>query len=118
MLFTADACACCGGRDRLVRHHATFRQTVRREGGDEWAPANALALCTPCHEGFHARRVPVPLSVLRDENIAFAADLLGPLAAHVYLSRRYAGTDPRVEALLQEPRLFTPEAPSAIGEAA
>lgn len=118
MLFTADACACCGSRDRLIRHHALYRQHVRQAGGDEWAPANALALCTPCHEAHHARRRVLPVSVLRDENIAFAADLLGPLAAHSYFGRYYDGSDARVDALLVEPRLFTPGAPSAIGDAA
>lgn len=118
MLFTADSCACCGSRDRLVRHHVCYRAHVRREGGDEWNPANALALATPCHEAHHARRRVLPVSVLRDENIAFAAGLLGPLAAHSYFARYYASTDSRVEALLVEPRLFVPDAPSAIGEAA
>lgn len=70
-----------------------------------WDPRCALGLCFRHHELHHhpnphtlAGRL--PLSCLRDENFAFARELLGGDAAYLYLSRRYLGSDPRLEALL------------------
>lgn len=42
------------------------------------------------------------MGCLRDENIAFAAYWLGAGPAHVYFHTYYSGTDPRVDALLEQ----------------
>jgi hypothetical protein len=92
---------CRGGSTVGNQHHVVYRQEVRREGGDVWDGRNALALCEGCHSSHHRRgdRV-VPLTALRDENYDFARELLGGGRAYEYLRRRYAGEDPRLEALL------------------
>jgi hypothetical protein len=94
-------CRRCGRGGPLQHHHVVYRQHVEREHGDRWHPDNALALCRdPCH--YDAHRHLVTLGDLRDENYAFAGALLGP-AAYDYLRRRYAGMDPRLDALLALP---------------
>lgn len=93
---------CPGTPARVQQHHVVYRQEVEREGGDTGDARNALALCVTCHARHHGRqpgRV-VELVVLRDENIEYAVDLLGAGRAYNYLRRRYAGSDPRVEALI------------------
>lgn len=81
-------------------HHVVYRQEVRRQSGDEWDPDNALSLCHGCHSSHHKRgtRI-VPLAALRDTNYEFAEHLLGADYAYEYLRRRYAGDDPRLDAL-------------------
>ncbi len=91
----------CAEKGRVHQHHVVYRQEVRREGGDELDQRNALTLCTRHHDRHHNRQEPIPLRVLRDENFAFAKDLLGAARAHEYLRRRYAGQDPRLPALLR-----------------
>lgn len=93
--------SCPGQRDVLALHHVVYRQEVERVGGEVWDPRNSLTLCDGCHSSHHRRgsRI-VPLSVLRDENYEYAAELLGREAAYEYLRRRYVGEDPRLNALL------------------
>jgi hypothetical protein len=86
----------------IDQHHVVYRQEVRREGGDIWDGRNALALCDSCHSRHHARSAVFPIAALRDENFEFARELLGGPKAYEYLRRRYAGADPRLEALLNE----------------
>lgn len=83
------------------QHHVVYVQEIRRVGGDRWDDRNALQLCKACHSSHHRRgsRV-VPLAVLRDEAYAFAEETLGAGPAYEYLRRRYAGDDPRLDALL------------------
>lgn len=90
----------CPEKGRPHQHHVVYRQEVRREGGDELDPRNALTLCTRHHDRHHTRQEPVSLLVLRDENYAFARELLGSARAYEYLRRRYAHEDGRLEALL------------------
>jgi hypothetical protein len=93
-----DVCRCCGRGGFRQNHHVVFEQHVRAEGGDVHDPRNALSLHpNPCHYGT-AHTGKLKLSCLRDENYAFAAELLGS-AAHNYLRRRYAGEDPRLDEL-------------------
>jgi 5-methylcytosine-specific restriction endonuclease McrA len=100
------ACVSCGALwgDRaeraLNRHHAVYRQHVRREGGDEWDARNAVTLCTSCHSSHHHRGRVLPLVLLPDSVYAFACELMGA-AAYDYLRRRYAGEDPRLERILR-----------------
>jgi len=119
---TSDRCAACGGTLGLIRHHVVTRQAIRREHGDIWDPRDCLVIGEDCcHVPHHQRRKVIPLACLRDENFEFARELFGGPAAHVYLSRNYTGTDPRLDGLLDvgELHLFTPPALDAIrGEAA
>lgn len=119
---TSDRCAVCGGTVGLIRHHAVTKQAILREGGDIWDPRDCLIVCDSgrgpgsCHQDHHSRKAPIPLACLRDETFEFARELFGGPAAHVWLSRTYSGSDPRLDALLDsgELHLFTPEPPDAI----
>lgn len=82
----------------VARHHVVYRQHVERAKGDRWDPTNMLRLCWAHHGSLHARG-DFPLVALPSAALAFAGCLLGP-AAYDYLRRRYAGEDPRVDALL------------------
>jgi 5-methylcytosine-specific restriction endonuclease McrA len=81
-------CAVCGDRRGLKLHHIVYRQHVRRAGGDEWDPRNALALCVPCHAAHHSRQRVLPVALLPPRALAFAAELLGA-AAENYFARYY-----------------------------
>jgi hypothetical protein len=77
-----------------------YRQKVERAQGDIWDPRNSMTLGNGCHSRHHnSTKGKLPLTAIPSAAIEFAYELLGP-AAHDYLKRRYAGTDPRVEALL------------------
>lgn len=91
---------CADPQADVCQHHVVYRQHVKRLGGDEWDQRDALALCRSCHMGYHNRR-DLPLTVLRDENIVFAFELMGA-AAYDYFHRYYAGSDERVERALVE----------------
>lgn len=87
------------GRDP---HHVVLEQHVRREHGDPWDPRNALTICRIHHDRHHgAERWKIPTLCLRDENISFAAELLGTERAAHYLQQRYDDTrhDPRISGL-------------------
>lgn len=82
-------------------HHVIEKQEVGSRGGDRYDPRNALRLNELAHTR-HTRAVRrVRLQELRDENIAFAFELMGR-AAYVYLNRMYDGTDTRVELAIAE----------------
>ena len=103
-------CAHCAhlGRPQTVRtwevHHVLAKQHCRWYGAPRYSPDNALRLCAKapraCHELHTTHGLLLPLACLRDENIAFVVRWLGADTAHEYLHRYYAGTDPRVEALI------------------
>lgn len=93
----AARCVCCGSDDRLQLHHVIYAQNVRRAGGDPWDPRDSLTTCIRCHCGHHhGTKGRIALTLLRDENLDFAFELLGA-AAYDYLRRHYAGDDPRLE---------------------
>lgn len=82
-------------------HHVVYRQHIAaQKPGFEYDVRAALRLCDPCHGRQHNRKAPVPLTALLDCNIEFAAEVFGPEQAYGYLTRRYSGEDPRIEALL------------------
>lgn len=85
-------CAACGTRGLLLRHHVVLEQTVRREGGDPWDLANALALgyygCA-CHRQHHHATRRLPLAIVPPAAVAFAQALLGEARAADYLARYY-----------------------------
>lgn len=93
--------SCPGRCGVLVLHHIVYRQAVRRAGGDEWDPRNALTLGNGCHSSHHRRgsRI-VPLASLPDSAFVFAVDTLAAGAAYEYLRRRYSGEDARLDSLL------------------
>lgn len=98
------ACAACGRADRpWEAHHVVEKGHLKREGiGDLMHPDNALRLCEyPCHAQHTNAHKRLALSCLTDRNIAYAVILLGEQTAHNYLTRHYAGSDPRVDALLR-----------------
>lgn len=91
---------CCPGTVRgLDLHHVVYAQHVRKAAGDCWDPRNSLTLCRHCHSSHHRRGSQVvPITVLRDETLAFAWELLGT-AAESYLKRYYGGDDSRLDRL-------------------
>jgi hypothetical protein len=100
-------CAVCKKVTRnWEAHHVVQKQRCRVEGAPLHSPDDALRLCArepgACHERHTSGIDRVPLSCLRDENIAFAHAALGAGPAYVYLIAQYAGTDPRVDRLLEK----------------
>lgn len=93
-------CLICKAR-AVHSHHVVYAQHVSRAGGDLKDPRNLVPLCFSCHGAHHARSRVIPLSKLPDAVYEFARGLLGP-AAFDYLQRRYAGEDPRLDAILME----------------
>lgn len=97
----ASCCVRCGTERRLQLHHVVYEQEIRRLDGDVYDPRASLTLCIECHVQHHkALRHTIPLVLLRDENYEFAFELLGA-AAFDYLTRRYAGKDPRLRKWLR-----------------
>lgn len=104
-------CACCAHQRHRQTvstwevHHVLSRQHCRLYGAPRYSPDNALRLCAKAPQSCHSRHTShqelLPLACLRDENIAFAAKWLGPELAHEHLTRYYAGSDPRVDRLLE-----------------
>lgn len=86
----------CGFTLALAQHHVVYRQHVRREGGDEFDPANSMTLCRNHHAIHHSRQAVIPLASIPDAALEFAFKLLGPSASD-YLWRYYEGDDPRLE---------------------
>ena len=98
------ACVVCG-KPNAHRHHVIYAAEVIRRGGQEHDPANQLGLCHRHHHLQHSGHERVPLSLLRDENYVFAAELFGAPAAFEWLRRRYAGFDRRHDLLLEDDQL-------------
>jgi hypothetical protein len=82
------------------QHHVVRAQDVEKWHGDTKDRRNALRVCWDCHEKHHLSGRPVKLktSILRDENIEFAFELMGAAAAD-YLRGKYddSAGDPRIE---------------------
>lgn len=104
-------CAVCGrtanipgeGPNPWEAHHVITRSFLKRNRLAEFHPDNSLRLCSyPCHALHSTAALRIPLTCLTDRNVAYAVRLLGEAKAHDYLTRHYTGTDPRVEALLEE----------------
>ena len=113
-------CVCGCGQRAVQKHHAVYVQELRRVALErerstlrafyvEKPPTfrklrddkrNLVDVARGCHDAHHARSRPLPLWVLPDSVFEFASELLGGPAAFEYLSRRYRGGDPRLEALL------------------
>lgn len=83
-----DACALCPTTHGITPHHVVYRQHVRRAGGDEWDPRNALPLCEGCHARHHQRVRVIVVGELPASAVEFANELLGE-AAGGYFARYY-----------------------------
>jgi hypothetical protein len=95
-------CVCgCGGRIAHW-HHAVTRQELRKHGGDPKDPRNLVPVTLQCHGGHHSGARRLRLSVLPDSVFEFARELMDAGPAYEYLGRFYAGSDPRLDALLAE----------------
>lgn len=98
-------CAACHSTGPFEVHHVVERQRCRRTGAPQFSPDDALRLCAKspgtCHERHTSAQRRVPLAALRDENIAFAERWLGAGPAYNFLTRYYAGSDARVDRLLE-----------------
>ena len=92
-------CICGCGHRAIHRHHVIYAQAVEREGGNVRDERNLVWVAFECHGAHHGRSRPLELLVLPDSVFAFARELMGA-AGFDYLRRRYAGEDPRLEALL------------------
>lgn len=100
-------CVCgCGARG-VHDHHVIYQQELRRAARRLGVPASRLLrdprglvpMAVACHAAHHDRSRPLPLHRLPDEVFEFAREVLGAGPAQVYLARRYAGGDGRLDAL-------------------
>lgn len=94
-------CAICQGTGSFHAHHVVDKAKLRRygkTGNALYDTRNALRLCEGldtkrCHFQFENRRVTLTTKMLLDENIEYAAEVLGPYAVD-YLRAEYDDTDP------------------------
>lgn len=93
-------CVCGCGVPAVHRHHVVYRQEIQREGGDVRDPRVLVPVAERCHARHHSQMRPLQLARLPDRVFDFARELLGAGRAYEYLRRRYAGEDPRLDALL------------------
>lgn len=116
-------CVCgCGGRAAPGRgHHVVYQQHIKKllleRHRERNVPGpldlvleerllndkrNLVPISRKCHAAHHNASKRLPLRVLPDSVFEFARELLGAGAAFEYLRRRYAGNDPRLDALLSD----------------
>ena len=105
-------CFCGCGEYATEWHHAIYVQELRRihnhrQNRVPWLDLlmdtrNLLPVARLCHGRHHSGRERYELRMLPDSVYEFAAEVLGA-RAHAYLNRRYAGLDPRLDALLLIP---------------
>lgn len=102
-------CFCgCGERAVHLHHCVTAAYIVR--AADTRAEAktllkderNLVPVAFRCHGNHHARSKKYELGMLPDSVFEFGRELLGAGPAHGFLTRAYAGTDPRLDALEAE----------------
>jgi hypothetical protein len=88
--------AVAAGRSTRMSMDRPDRERLERLTSD---PRNLVPAAFDCHGAHHSGAHRYALVLLPDCAFVFAAELLGA-AAHDYLARRYAGADPRLDALL------------------
>lgn len=86
---------------RWHAHHVVYEQIVMRHRPElKYDPRNAMRLCNPkCHLDLqHGQQDPVPMSVVRDETIEFAVEVIGEGQTINFFQRHYGGAeeDPRL----------------------
>ena len=86
-------CAHCGQRGQLFGHHVVLARHVRAAGGDVWDLRNRLGVLHACHMAHHSGGLDQRFdqTMLRQENIDFAYELLGDRAQE-YLDKHYPRT--------------------------
>jgi hypothetical protein len=101
-------CVCGCERRPAAMHHVVYVQELR------WAAKRLrvvervltrdvrgqVPIAFHCHGQHHLGAERVELVRLPDEAFEFAAEVLGAGPGYEYLRRRYAGEDPRLDALL------------------
>lgn len=93
-------CELCGSDDRIRNHHIIYAQHVRKRGGDEWDPRNAISLCISCHARQHSgTSFRILVCDLPGEFWSFGKELLGD-ALWDYLARHYDDGNTKLEDLL------------------
>lgn len=93
-------CICGCGQRAVHLHHVVYQQHIPLAQRD--AAANLVPIAFHCHGAHHGRSRPLCLHLLPDEAYSFAAKVLGRGKAYEYLNRRYAGSDIRLERLLED----------------
>lgn len=92
-------CRGCLTKKAAHAHHVVYEQELNHRGLPPYDRRNRMALCVDCHFGQH-RNKPLPVSLLSDENMDYAFEVLGAFA-YDYLKRRYSGHDDRLDDHLQ-----------------
>lgn len=102
-------CVCGCGESAVQRHHVVYQQDLRAAAVRLEATTrellrderNLVPVANLCHGRHHSGLRRFPLEVLPDAVFEFAVEVLGAGKAFNYLERRYAGGDPRLDALLE-----------------
>jgi cytochrome c553 len=93
-------CRACLTKRAAHSHHVTYEAELGRRGLPKYDKANMMALCLDCHFAHHNASRRIPLALLSDANLEYAFNALGAHAFD-YLTRRYAGSDPRLDEALR-----------------
>lgn len=102
-------CVCgCDGPVLPYSHHVVYQQELRwvakrlrvAARGLLDDPRNLVPITFDCHGRHHSGARRFELARLPDSVFEFAAEVLGVGPGYEYLRRRYAGEDPRLDALI------------------
>lgn len=116
--MTWFSCFCGCKQPASKPHHVIYQQELRRIARTSVLdqPGNAEALmyalvkdwrnlvpvAVACHARHHSGIVRYELERLPDSVYGFAVEVMGAGRAYEFLNRRYAGTDWRLDALLED----------------
>jgi 5-methylcytosine-specific restriction endonuclease McrA len=93
-------CAVCGAAGAFDAHHVVSKQRIKRLSPPTtlqqllYDPRNALRLCERCHSRYTNRVMKINTKLLKDQNICFIWEVLGPAGRNL-LERDYTGTERR-----------------------
>jgi hypothetical protein len=95
---SGDARDFANGAKNWEAHHVVEARELKKRNLHHllWDERNALRLRPDIHRRHTNRMEPVPMTALKDDNIAFAFEVMGA-SAKEYLERLYTGTDERVQ---------------------
>lgn len=104
----SGSCFCGCGRRAVHRHHVLYEQFLKREAGRDRAlakrlvkdPRNLVDVAFDCHGAHHNASQKYELRSLPDSVFEFIVAELHVGRGHGFLDRRYAGGDPRLDALI------------------
>jgi hypothetical protein len=94
-------CRMCLMKRAVHSHHIFYEAELRDRGLPRYDQANLMALCLDCHFNHHNGSRRISLTLLTDENLDYAFNILGAYA-YDWLGRRYAGADPRLDERLRQ----------------